>query len=146
MIPNQSNQALGPDDQTARLNSGGDAIEAMKTARADEDLTAQQKFAKWVEVTKKLLGVAEINADVPNDNATLAAALRRIAESGAPDPIRVRNVVAFPGDPALSMETDQLVFVHFLNPRARYSADERMVATSPDVVIAELAALGIRRR
>lgn len=143
---NTKNETLGPDAATARLNSGGEAMNRVREDAAYEALSAAEKFAQWAGDMRIRLGLSKLGGDVPNDNAKLAEGLRLIAESGAPEPIRVKNTVAFPGDPSLSMVTEQLVFTHFNNPRLQYAADELLVAINPNVVINDLAKAGIGRQ
>lgn len=136
----------GPDAATARLNSGGDAMKQVREDAAYEALSPVEKFAAWAGDMRIRLGLSKLGGDVPNDNAKLQEGLRLIAASGAPDPIRMKNIVAFPGDPSLSMVTELLVFTHFNNPRLQYSADELLVAINPQIVINDLANMGIRRQ
>lgn len=131
----------GIDDQTARLNARppqGDEIEDTRSAG--------EKYAEWGSRTKARLGIQDLRGDVPADNATLVAALAKIATSGAPDPIIVKNIVAYPPDPTKSFENELYVFTHFQNPRLSISAGEAWLALNPDVLIEELRVAGIRAK
>ena len=144
MFPN--NEVGGPDSQTARLNSGGDAIKQVRDDAANEALSAAEKFQGWAGDVRIRLGLSKGSTDVPDNNAKLVESLALIAAAGAPEPIRVKNIIAYPGDPGLSIVTEQLVFTHFNNPRLQYAADELLVALNPQVVINDLAKAGIRRQ
>jgi len=136
-----SNQQTGLDSQTARLNSRppqGDEIEDTRSAL--------EKYQEWEKRIAKQLGVTDLRADVANDNSALASALKAIADSGAPEPIRVKNTVSYAPDPTRSFENEVLVFTHFQNPRLQYAAGEAWLALNPQIVITDLRALGIRKQ
>lgn len=144
MFPN--NEVGGPDSQTARLNSGGDALKQVAEDAAYEKLTAGEKAFAWSEEVKARLGVTKLTGDIPNDIAALQKGVAAIVAAGGPVPIRVRYAVAYPNDPSLSVVLEKLVFTHFNNPNLQYAADELLVAVNPQVVINDLAKAGIRRQ
>ena len=137
----KTSETIGLDEQTALQNS--------KPLTADQQEDTRDpgaKYQEWANGVRAKLGIDSLMADVPNTNAALVAALEKIAASGAPAPVRVKNTVAYPGDPKLSFENEVLVFTHFQNPRLQYSAGEAWLAINPDVVIADLKAAGIRAK
>ena len=126
---------LGPDDQTARLNSGGDSIAALNVARVDEAKDAATKYREQATAKLQRLGVATLYSDLPPTNEVLRAALAKIKAAGAIDPIVERVTVANQGG---NWEFDLYHFPKFLSPGIRYSAEETLLALSPDSVIAAL--------
>ncbi len=132
---------VGLDAQTALLNS-----KPLTHDQQEDTRSAGEKYQEWANGVRAKLGVASLMSDVPNDNAALVAALAKIAASGAPEPVRVKNTVAYPGDASMSFENEVLVFTHFQNPRMQYAAGEAWLAINPDVVIADLAKAGIRAK
>lgn len=129
------------DPQTSRFNDRplqGDEIEDTRSAN--------EKYADWEKSLKKALGIPDLRSDVPDDNATLIAALARIHAAGAPVPIRMKNTVSYPANPALSFENEVLVFTHFQNPRLHYAAGETWLALHPEIVIEDLRVAGIKAR
>lgn len=137
-MPNQ----FGLDDQTARLNSGGDALAAVETARADEAETAEAKFRKQAMEQLRKLGVATLFENIPDDSPLVVAALQKIAAAGAEKPIKETVVVANQGG---SWEFDVYHIPGYLRPGLRYSANEALLALSPNTVIAALSDAGMLR-
>ena len=135
-------QALGPDEATLRLNSGGDAVKAMEADRADEAKDAATKYREQATAKLQRLGVATLHSDLPPSNEVLQAALAKIKAAGAIDPIIERVTVANQGG---QWEFDLYHFPKFLSPGIRYSADETLMALSPDSVIAALRDGGFLR-
>ena len=132
---------IGRPEQIDRLNNRpleGDEIEDTRSA--------EEKYSEWAKGVAAKLGTSDMRADVPNDNAALVAALAKIAADGAPSPIRVKNIVSYPANPALSFTNETLVFTHFQNPRLHLSCGETWLALNPDIVIADLRAAGIRAK
>lgn len=132
---------IGIPDPIALLNSRppqGDEIEDTRSAG--------EKYADWEKSIAAKLGSSDLRQDVPDTNAALVEALAKIAADGAPAPIRVKNIVAYPANPALSFVNETLVFTHFQNPRLQLSVGEAWLALNPDSVIADLRAAGIRAK
>jgi hypothetical protein len=129
------NANFGPDAQTAKLNSGGESIDALNAARADEAKDAATKYREQATAKLQRLGVATLYSDIPPSNFILLAALAKIKAAGAIDPIVERVTVANQGG---NWEFDLYHFPKFLSPGIRYSADETLLALSPDSVIAAL--------
>ena len=100
------------------------------------------KYLDWQRRQVARLGVVNWTDDVKPDNAVLKAALAKIAASGAPDPVVVRETA---WTPAGLFEVDLYVFTSPQNPRLQWRSGEHLLAVSPDVVINELKAAGIRR-
>jgi hypothetical protein len=128
-------EQLGPDDQTARLNSGGDAIAAMKAAQADEERDIGSKWKEQALNQLKRLGVATLYEDIPDNSPVLASGLAKISAAGALDPIKETVVVANQGG---NWTFDLYHFPKYLSPGIRFSANEALLALSPDSVIASL--------
>lgn len=131
-------QKTGLDEQTALLNS--------RPPQGDEIEDTRDPLTKYKEMQARhmaALGVSDWSHDVKPDNATLKAALAKIAATGAPAPV-VDRVLAW--SPMGLIEQDVYIFIHFQNPRLQLRAGETLLATSPDVVIADLAKAGIRAK
>jgi hypothetical protein len=126
---------LGPDAATARLNSGGEAMKAMEADRADEAKDAATQYREQATAKLQRLGVATLYSDLPPSNEVLIAALAKIKAAGAIDPIVERVTVANQGG---NWEFELYHFPKFLSPGIRYSAEETLMALSPDSVIAAL--------
>jgi len=129
------NTNLGPDAATARLNSGGESIEALKVAQADEARDAISKYREQALGQLKRLGVATLYEDIPDSSPLLVAGLAKIAAAGATDPVKETVIVANQGG---SWTFDLYHFPKFLSPGVRYSANEALLAISPDTVIGAL--------
>lgn len=130
----------GLDAQTARLNSG-----PLKPEEMEDTRDAVTVYLEWEARQKAALGVADFREDIADTNPKLIAGLASIAASGAPAPIKVTTIIAYPANPLLSFKSDVYRFVHFQNPRLGYDATEYLVAVSPQVVINDLLAAGIRK-
>jgi hypothetical protein len=135
-------QTLGPDEATARLNSGGDAVKAMEADRADEARSAQDKYREQAIEKLKLLGVATLYEDIPDNSPVLASSLARITDVTGIVPIKETVTVANQGG---NWTFDLYHFPKYLSPGFRYSANEALLALSPDSVIASLRAGGYIR-
>ena len=135
-------QALGPDEATARLNSGGDAVKAMEADRADEAKDAATKYREQAIDKLTRLGVATLYEDIPDDSPLLVAALARITDVTGIVPIKETIVVANQGG---SWSFDVYNFPKYLSPGVRFSANEALLALSPDSVIAALRDGGFLR-
>jgi hypothetical protein len=129
------NTNLGPDAQTARLNSGGDAAKAMEADRADEALSAAEKWKQQAFAQLTKLGVATLYEDIPDNSPVLIAALAKIAAAGALPPIKETVTVANQGG---NWTFEVYNFPKFLSPGVRFSANEALLALSPDSVIGSL--------
>ena len=140
MFVSQS-EVLGLDDQTALLNSKPPTGDEKEDTRS-----ANEKYQEWADGIRARLGIDSLTNNVPDNNNVLVAALAKIAATGAPEPVRVKNIVAYPGAPSMSFENEVLVFTHFQNPRLQYAAGEAWLALNPDVVINDLKAAGIRAK
>ena len=90
-------QALGPDEATLRLNSGGDAAKAMEADRADESKDAATKYREQAIDKLTRLGVATLYEDIPDNSPVLAASLARIVDVTGITPIKETIVVANQG-------------------------------------------------
>jgi hypothetical protein len=129
---------IGIDDQTARLNS--------RPLQGDEIEDTRDALTKYKEMQARhmaALGVSEWTHDIKPDNATLKAALAKIAASGAPTPV-IDRVVSW--SPLGIVEQDVYIYSHFNNPRLQLRAGETLLASSPDTVIAELTTYGIKAK
>ena len=135
-------QALGPDEATARLNSGGDAVKAMEADRADEAKDAATKYREQAIDKLTRLGVATLYEDIPDDSPLLVAALARITDVTGIVPIKETIIVANQGG---SWSFDVYNFPKYLSPGVRFSANEALLALSPDSVIAALRDGGFLR-
>ena len=135
-------QALGPDEATARLNSGGDAVKAMEADRADEAKDATTKYREQAIDKLTRLGVATLYEDIPDHSPVLVAALARITDVTGIVPIKETIVVANQGG---SWSFDVYNFPKYLSPGVRFSANEALLALSPDSVIAALRDGGFLR-
>ena len=132
-------QTLGPDEATARLNSGGDAVKAMEADRADEAKDATTKYREQAIDKLTRLGVATLYDDIPDQSPVLVAALARITDVTGIVPIKETIVVANQGG---SWSFDVYNFPKYLSPGVRFSANEALLALSPDSVIGSLRAGG----
>ena len=132
-------QELGPDDQTARLNSGGDSIAALNVSRADEAKDAATKYREQAIDKLTRLGVATLYEDIPDNSPVLAASLARIVDITGINPIKETIVVANQGG---NWSFDVYNFPKYLSPGVRFSANEALLALSPDSVIGSLRAGG----
>ena len=135
-------QTLGPDEATARLNSGGDAAKAMEADRADEAKDANTKYREQAIDKLTRLGVATLYEDIPDTSPILAAALARITDVTGIVPIKETIIVANQGG---SWSFDVYNFPKYLSPGVRFSANEALLALSPDSVIAALRDGGFLR-
>lgn len=132
-------QALGPDEATARLNSGGESIDALNVARADEAEDAITKYREQAIDKLTRLGVATLYEDIPDNSPVLAASLARITDVTGIVPIKETIVVANQGG---NWSFDVYNFPKYLSPGVRFSANESLLALSPDSVIGSLRAGG----
>ena len=132
-------QTLGPDEATARLNSGGDAAKAMEADRADESKDAATKYREQAIDKLTRLGVATLYEDIPDNSPVLAASLARIVDVTGITPIKETIVVANQGG---NWSFDVYNFPKYLSPGVRFSANEALLALSPDSVIGSLRAGG----
>lgn len=128
-------------DQNERFNNRPLRPEEMEDTR--DSLTI---YLEWEAKQKAALGIGDFREDIPDTNVKLLAGLAAIAASGAPSPVKVTNIIAYPANPLLSFKQDVYRFVHFQNPRLGYDATEYLVAISPDVVITDLKSLGIKAK
>jgi len=134
-------EKIGLDEQTALLNS-----KAPQGSEVEDTRSAGEKYQEWADGIRARLGIDSLTNNVPDNNNVLVAALAKIAATGAPEPMRVKNTIAYPGAPSMSFENEVLVFTHFQNPRLQYVAGEAWLALNPDVVINDLKAAGIRAK
>lgn len=132
-------QALGPDEATALLNSGGDAAKAMEADRADEAKDVNTKYREQAIDKLTRLGVATLYEDIPDNSPVLAASLARIVDVTGITPIKETIVVANQGG---NWSFDVYNFPKYLSPGVRFSANEALLALSPDSVIGSLRAGG----
>lgn len=126
------------DPQTALLNS--------RPLQGDEIEDTRDALTKYREMEKRhmaALGISAWAQDVAPDSAALKAALAKIAAAGAPSPV-VDRVVAW--SPMGITEQDVYIFSHFNNPRLQLRCAEVLLASSPDTVINEMAAAGIKAK
>lgn len=130
---------LGPDPQTARINSGPGAMKQVADDAADEAKSAAEKYREQAMQKLKRLGVAVLYDDLQPDNPTLMASLAKIRAAGAPEPIVERVIVANQGG---QWQFDLYHFPRPMQPGVRYSANETLLALSPNTVIGDLRAGG----
>lgn len=125
----------GMDPQTAKLNSKPEPLDKDGNAWTDDGSEGRARILKE-------LGISRMNENVADDNPKLVAALAKIAASGAPTPVKT-TVKAFSYD-GTEWSFDLYTFTHFQDPKLQHIATESLLATMPDVVIAELQAAGIK--
>lgn len=118
-----------------------DPVESMHPGAA-----AMSQFVDWQGNVLARLGLLSLSGDVRADNATLTAALARVAAAGAPVPEVVRETIAWPGGPILpagAFTVDVYIYTHPYNPAVRVRSTEFLLAANPAVTIAELETVGI---